>query len=255
MFPTTYLTLGGYTFQGFGVPERINGGGAQRLVVHKMLGGARVIDALGPDDDAIHFQGRFRNADDLNAMGDAMRMDQMRRAGRPVLLTYWNQNIWVVISKFAFSFERFYEVPYQLELEVMQNAAQQNVQPDPTPAAAVSSDATLAQQTAGGSTATQAAVQPLQTGSLYPNGQANVNLSSGTPVTQDVANGVAVNLGPIASAGDIQPTTPGGITAGGDPATMASGLTTQAGTMTDAAAAQNTLPVVNRMQVNLGGGF
>ena len=46
------VILGPIALQGFEVPESITIGGAQRLAIHRLPGGARVIDALGPDDAA-----------------------------------------------------------------------------------------------------------------------------------------------------------------------------------------------------------
>jgi hypothetical protein len=53
------LVLGPVAFSDFEDPERIRFGGAQRLAVHKLPGGARVIDALGPDDTEIGWSGIF----------------------------------------------------------------------------------------------------------------------------------------------------------------------------------------------------
>ena len=48
-------SLGSVSFRSFEVPATINVGGAQRLAVHRLLGGIRVIDALGRDDSDISF--------------------------------------------------------------------------------------------------------------------------------------------------------------------------------------------------------
>jgi hypothetical protein len=148
--PSTYLTIAGFTFSGFGVPERINGGGAQQLAVHKLLGGARVIDALGSDDDAIQFEGRFRAADGTDPMTQAAILDQVRRAGRPVELRYWNQAATVVVRSFTWSFQRFHEVPWRIVCEVVRNAAQAAQTPAVTQDSAIQSGISGAQRSAGG---------------------------------------------------------------------------------------------------------
>lgn len=49
---TVILTLGPVLFQDFEVPEKISVGGEHSLVVHKLVGRARVVDAMGRDDAA-----------------------------------------------------------------------------------------------------------------------------------------------------------------------------------------------------------
>ena len=51
------LLLGPILLQDFEVPDSIRWGGAQRLVIHRLPGGARVIDALGRDDAEIAWSG------------------------------------------------------------------------------------------------------------------------------------------------------------------------------------------------------
>ena len=46
-------------FQDFELPSGINFGGRQRLALHRLPGGSRVIDALGRDDAQISFAGIF----------------------------------------------------------------------------------------------------------------------------------------------------------------------------------------------------
>jgi hypothetical protein len=57
------LTLGGVPFQDFEVPEQIRFGGSQRLAVHELIGGGRVVDALGDDAGEISFSGIFSSSD------------------------------------------------------------------------------------------------------------------------------------------------------------------------------------------------
>jgi hypothetical protein len=250
----TYLVVGGYTFTGFGVPERINGGGAQQLKVHTMLGGNRVVDALGPNDDAIRFTGRFREA---SAMQQVALMDAMRIAGAPVTLTYWNLSYTVVISKFTWSFERFYEVPYELECTVVVDQAQSAPQAAPTLDSSVTQSIRVASQTAGGSTAVNAAIAPISSQySTY--GPLSTATPTGQGQVQSATSNSLTTLYPIASAADIPSAPAGNVTAGGNPSAMASSLTTQTQTMTDGAAAQNTIPPVQAINSNImatGGGL
>lgn len=53
------LVLGPIAFADFEIPERIRFGGNQRLAVHQLPGGRRVVDALGRDDGEICWSGVF----------------------------------------------------------------------------------------------------------------------------------------------------------------------------------------------------
>ena len=53
------LTLGGISFDGFSTPHAMGAGGKQAMVVHKLPGGRRVIDTLGPDEDNITWSGEL----------------------------------------------------------------------------------------------------------------------------------------------------------------------------------------------------
>src|SRR5690242_17085448 len=81
------LVLGPVAFSDFEVPERIRFGGAQRLTVHKLPGGARVIDALGPDDTELGWSGIFAGPD---ATERALLLDQLRVRGAVLPLKSWN---------------------------------------------------------------------------------------------------------------------------------------------------------------------
>jgi len=72
------LILGGFTFIDYAIPEEVPQGGEHHLVVHKLIGGNRVIDAMGPDDADISWSGRFQGP---TATPKANALDPLRRAG------------------------------------------------------------------------------------------------------------------------------------------------------------------------------
>ena len=43
------LSVGGVVFDSYSTPDIFSDGGKQVLIVHKLPGGSRVIDELGPD--------------------------------------------------------------------------------------------------------------------------------------------------------------------------------------------------------------
>ncbi|MCC3246670.1 hypothetical protein LG047_15320 [Methylocystis sp. WRRC1] len=97
------LTLGGIVFDDFSTPERMPFGGEQTMVVHKLPGGSRVIDTMGPDDADIHWSGRLFGD---NAYETALALDAMRRSGVTLPLTFAGQAFTVVISEFSANIER-----------------------------------------------------------------------------------------------------------------------------------------------------
>lgn len=98
------LSIGGIAFDAFATPEHMPFGGDHALVIHKLPGGARVVDALGPDDMDIHWTGRFWGN---NAVLRAQAIDALRRAGLPVPLIYAGVMRMVIISSFVAEIERY----------------------------------------------------------------------------------------------------------------------------------------------------
>ncbi len=109
------LTLGAVTFDGWEIPGDINFGGQQQLVTHKLIGGQRIVEAMGPDPDNIRWRGRFRGPD---ALGRAQAVDAMRQAGAAVPLTWGGLFYMVVIQHFKPSYEKGWEIPYEIECVV-----------------------------------------------------------------------------------------------------------------------------------------
>lgn len=119
------VILDDFTFQDFEVPDQINFGGQQMLKVHKLLGGKRVIDAMGSDDDPLEWSGRFRGSD---AVSRANTLDAKRRAGKPLNLSWGELSFTVVIAHFVAIYENPFEVPYKITVEVVE---EQPLQEDP----------------------------------------------------------------------------------------------------------------------------
>lgn len=113
------LILGGIAFDGFSTPSRMGAGGKQAMVVHKLPGGARVIDTLGPDEDNIHWSGEFFGND---AYATALALDGMRAAGQVVPLIFAGQFRSVIIDHFEYRIRRLpVWVDYQISCMVYQN--------------------------------------------------------------------------------------------------------------------------------------
>ena len=114
------LILGGITFTGFEIPNQINFGGEHNLAVHELIGGTRVIDAMGSKPDPISWSGRFRGP---NAIARAQAVDELRIAGNAVGLAWLNLSRSVVVRQFKADTEKPFEVPYQITCEVVSESA------------------------------------------------------------------------------------------------------------------------------------
>jgi hypothetical protein len=113
------LVLGGIAFDGFSTPSRMGAGGKQAMVIHKLPGGQRVIDTLGPDDENISWDGEFFGND---AFANALALDGMRAAGQVVSLTFAGQFRSVIIDTFSYHIRRLpVWVEYQISCMVYQN--------------------------------------------------------------------------------------------------------------------------------------
>ncbi len=156
-----YLQLGPVTFQDFELPTRIRFGGQQRLAVHMLPGGARVIDAMGRDDADIGWSGAFSGPD---AADRARGLDLMRSQGAAWTLAWEAFCYLVVIASFDAAYEHSNWVPYKISCKVVRDLAQ-------SPSSLVPSVATdvLADIAAVGVIDTTAAVAALgMAGALSP---------------------------------------------------------------------------------------
>jgi len=118
---SSFLLLGPVLFQHFELPERIAWGGAQRLAVHRLPGGVRVIDAMGRDDRDIAWSGVFSAGD---AGLRARAIDLMRAQGWawPLL---WDAFFYsVVISRFDADYSRSNWIPYRITCTVLRDEAE-----------------------------------------------------------------------------------------------------------------------------------
>ncbi len=118
MKPDTTLTLGDFVFAPFEIPERIGFGGEQKLVTHELVGGARVVDAMGRSDRPLEWSGMFLGA---NALLRARYLDGLRVAGQAMPLKWGELAYFVVISSFLPEYERAYKIPYKITCHVIRD--------------------------------------------------------------------------------------------------------------------------------------
>ena len=114
------LTLGPVAFAGFEIPSSITLGGRQRLAIHKLPGGLRIIDALGPDPADLAWSAIFTGPD---AADRARLLDAIRVAGLPLLLT-WDAFLYtVIVQSFEADYRSPWWIPYRLTCAVLRDEA------------------------------------------------------------------------------------------------------------------------------------
>lgn len=120
------LTLGGFVFDSYAIPEMVPQGGEHKLVVHKLIGGNRVVDAMGPDDADISWSGRFQGP---TAIANATALDQLRKAGAQLPLVVDSQFYTVAIKKFEWDYQRPYQILYRITCVVVSSVGGAIAQP------------------------------------------------------------------------------------------------------------------------------
>jgi hypothetical protein len=116
------LSLGGVAFTDYSPPSSMMLGGRQSLVIHKLPGGSRVIDELGPDDADIAWSGFFFGDDTATLV---TTLDAMRAAGGVIPLIFAGQYRSVILEQFIARWRRFpVWAEYEITCVVAQNPSQ-----------------------------------------------------------------------------------------------------------------------------------
>jgi hypothetical protein len=110
------VILGNFVFQDFEIPERIPLGGGHDKATHTLLGGNRVVDAMGPNERDITWTGRIQSAD---ATLRSRALDSLRIAGQPLPLIVDSEFRLVLITDYAPVYERSYQIPYSITVHVI----------------------------------------------------------------------------------------------------------------------------------------
>jgi hypothetical protein len=114
------ISIGGITLTGIESPEKVPFAGKHTLAVHKLVGGSRVIDAMGPDDEDIAISGRFQGP---GAASKARAIDGMREAGTVVSLIWGSFSRQVIVSQFTPSYEKEFQIPFSLSCTVISSGS------------------------------------------------------------------------------------------------------------------------------------
>jgi hypothetical protein len=134
------LTLGGIKFRDFEVPEQIVFGGGQAITVHQIIGGNRIVDALGAADGEILLAGVFSGPD---AAIRAQALDAARSIGGALPLIWQGFFYSVIIAELTAAYTKPWWIPFRLRLSVVRNL----VAAVPNLLTQASNDLTMATQT------------------------------------------------------------------------------------------------------------
>jgi hypothetical protein len=114
------VTLGGFAFSFFEIPEEIPFSGAKHLMMHHLIGGDRVFDDMGDNPDPVEWTGVFLGG---SAAARARQLDAMKQAGGQYLLTWGSFARRVVIRHFKPRYHFEYRVSYSICVEVVPSQA------------------------------------------------------------------------------------------------------------------------------------
>jgi hypothetical protein len=199
------VILGSVTLDGFEVSGALRFGGKQALTVHRLPGGGRVIDALGPDDADISWAGILSGG---NAADRARLLDGLRRNGLTVTLAWDSFLVAVVVGELLLDYTNPWWIPYRIRCVVAPGVNTSPVGTNLTAQSAVLTDLGIA----GGFTNIGAIGATLNTPGAFTEGTstyaAALGALSGLVASTDAA---IATTGEAMSANDI----PGMLTATG----------------------------------------
>ena len=113
------LVLGPVVFRGYEIPERIRFGGRQRLTVHRLAGGGRVVDVMGDEDAPVTWSGVFTGPD---AAVRVRVLEQLRRSGDVLPLAWEAWRYSVVLEEFDVEGSNPAWLPYRIRACVVESA-------------------------------------------------------------------------------------------------------------------------------------
>ncbi len=208
------IQVGPIGLQGFEIPSFVRFGGQQKLAIHKLSGGRRVVERLGPDDDDIAFQGTFAGGD---AEARARMFDELRLSGEIVWLTWESFRRRVVVKRFTAEYHSRWWIPYKVWCTVVhQDGASTNR--SPTALSALYTDLSSALSAVTGSSISLAALQTalssanvLTTGTSDQTQAAAAVQTSVTAINHEIADQSMLLLTPTGT--DIPPSRLGGVLA------------------------------------------
>lgn len=109
------LVLGPVVFGGFELPEHVAVGGRQRMAVHRLADGSRLVDVLGPDENDISWTGFLAGP---AAADRAQTLDSLRLRGEALDLSFGEWSATVMVASFSANANMAGWVPYRITCTV-----------------------------------------------------------------------------------------------------------------------------------------
>jgi len=250
----TRLIVGDVEFSGLEVPESVTVGAKQQLVVHKLVGGKRVVDVMGVDYDNMSWSGWMTGA----TAGDRVtELETLRDAGNPLTFNMDGYYFSVVIQAFSARFEHVYRRNYYIDLLVIErlDAPITENALSGTLDALVNSDVgeALGLSSIINSDAVTTSIAAVKDAVSQVQGFANATISTVQTVIRPLVAAQAVVQSVISQAGasinDI--TTLGGLIPGNPVATAANNVLRQGAALTQLAPLYQMQSVLGRLQKNV----
>ena len=115
---STRLVLGPVAFRDFEIPERIAFGGTQKLAVHELPGGGRIVDAMGAQNADLVWSGVFSGSD---ASERIRLLDGLRLLAVEVPLRWDVFAYSVIIERLEAEYTNPWWIPYHLTCKIVQD--------------------------------------------------------------------------------------------------------------------------------------
>ncbi len=113
------ITLDGIAFHWTANPEQVKFGLKEQIVIHKMIGGARILDMLGDDPEDITWSAFFLGP---NAVDLAQQLYALQQTKTLLNLTFGLYNATVVISQLDLVYKKAFWVDYSITCIVVDQA-------------------------------------------------------------------------------------------------------------------------------------
>lgn len=250
----TRLIVGDTEFTGLEVPESLTVGGKQQLVVHKLVGGRRVVDVLGVDYDDLTWSGWMVGP---TAGARTTALEKMRDTGATLTFNMDGYYFSVVVADFKSRFEHLYRRYYTIDLVVVARLDAPVTQNALTGALDSLINSDLAQSIGLtdliNSDTVTSAIDSVKSAVSDVQGFANATIDTVQSVIRPIVAAQAVVQSTIAQVGasinDI--TTLGGLIPGNPVSTAANNLLRQGTALTQLAPLYQMQGVLGRLQANV----
>lgn len=109
------MILGDITFKDFEVPPVIRFGASQRVAIHRLSGGGRVVDTLGRDDADIEFSGILCGNDAIERVA---QISALSTSGNKTPLAWDAYYFNVIVKEFIAEYKSNKWIPYHLSCTI-----------------------------------------------------------------------------------------------------------------------------------------